>query len=213
MIVYIPGTRTSKTRETSMGLEKRADFDHSQESVFEAAGYSDETVTEELEPRAMLLAHQLVHAALNDPETALNVLLDSPVLGDKKLDSRDRAIIVMMAGRSLGKVAIQQLNDPYGSFPGTGLQGTSGERVAGEHHGPIRIGKVEWDTIVHHVEHKVFGGRPRKESEHVERMQEVLDDEGLSPVQKAVVEVLVLKNWATEGQSDTSLADVVEGRT
>jgi hypothetical protein len=204
--------RTISGRGDTMGLKKRVDFDHTQESVFEAAGYSEETVTEELEPRAMLLANQLVHAALTDPMTAIEVLLDSPVMKDDELDSRDRAIIVMMTGRFLGRAAIGQLNASYGSVDG-GAPGNPFERRSPHGHSgtPLKIGRVEWDTLVHHVEHKVFGSLPRKESEHVEKIQEVLDDDTLSTVQKAVVEVLVLRNWATEteGQWGASLPDTM----
>jgi hypothetical protein len=195
-----------------MGLKKRADFDHTQESVFEAAGYSEETVTEELEPRAMLLANQLVHAALTDPMTAIEVLLDSPVMKDDDLDGRDRAIIVMMAGRFLGRAAIGQLNASYGSIDIGTPRNPLERRIPYEHAGtPLKIGRVEWDTLVHHVEHKVFGKRLRKESEHIEKIEEVLDDDSLSNVQKAVVEVLVLRNWATEteGQWGASLPDTM----
>lgn len=195
-----------------MGLKKRDEFDHSRQSVFEAAGYSEKTVTEELEPRAMLLANQLVHAALTDPLRAIEVLLDSPVLEDSGLDGRDRAIIVVMAGRFLARAAIQQLSAPYGPAEGNEyaiLPGAVNPGAPGRVRS-IHIGRVEWDTLVHHVEHKVFG-RSRKESEHIESIQEVLDDEGLSPVQKAVVEVLVMKKWATEtgGEWDISLREVM----
>ena len=125
------------------------------------------------------------------------MLLDSPVLKDDGLDSRDRAIIVMLTGRFLARAALEQLRDPQS----TDARGPGSDpferRDLSKHGGPLKIGKVEWDTLVNHVEQRVFNDRLKKESEHVERMQEVLDDAGLSPLQKAVVEILVLRNSAT----------------
>ncbi len=176
-----------------MGLKKRQEFDHSQESVFDAAGYSEETVTQELEPRAMVLADQLVHVTLTYPMMAIEVLLDSPVLKDGSLDNRDVAVIVMMTGQFLASAYLQQLTDgPRLHGSDAGKYGFN-HRVPGEPREVLKMSKVEWDSLVHHLERRVFGNGHRKISEHIERMQEVLDDRALSPLQKAVVEVLALK--------------------
>ncbi len=184
-----------------MGLKKRAEFDHSQDSVFEAAGYSEEIVAEELEPRARLLARQLVQVALTNPMLSIEVLLDTPVLNDRSLDSRDRAMIVIMAGHFLVTAAMQQLNDAQApEVSGPGKYGFSVRRPSG-HYGEMKMSQMEWDTLVNHVERRVFGDPQGKDSQHIEKMEEVLDEAGLSPLQKAVVEVLVLKNTAlTNGE-------------
>jgi hypothetical protein len=180
-----------------MGLKKRTNFDHTQESVFDAAGYGEDTVDEEITPRAANLANQLVRAALTDPETAIDVVLGSPVLKDADLDSRDRAIIVIMAGHFLASAAIAQLRRQE-ELADWGTSEYELDFPLDEgHREALDIGKVEWDTLVHYVEQRVFG-EGRKESERVEKMEEVLEDGGLNPLQKAVAAVLVMKNSATE---------------
>jgi hypothetical protein len=187
-----------------MGLKKRVEFDHSQESVFEAAGYSEKTVAEELEPRARLLAKQLVQVVLVNPMMSIEVLLDSPVLNDNNLDSRDRAVIVMMAGHFLAEAALVHVGDEQMSrMNGTGIHGFTLREPPG-HYGELKMSKMEWDTLVNHVERRVFGESQGKDSKHIERMEEVLDDDGLSPLQKAVVEILVLKNTTGESRGGTS---------
>ena len=171
-----------------MGLKKRTEFDHSRESVFEAAGYSEETVEKELEPRAALLAGQLVHALLAEPMAVIEVLLDSPALQDSNLDARDRATIVMLTSRFLGPAALQQLNSqerhaqPY--HP-------TGERLKA-----LQMSPVEWDTLIYHAQRKVFGDGERKVSERIERMEKVLDDPAMTQLQKAVIEAVVLRDFA-----------------
>jgi len=171
-----------------VGLKKRTEFDHSRESVFEAAGYSEETVEKELEPRAALLAGQLVHALLAEPMAVIEVLLDSPALQDSNLDARDRATIVMLTSRFLGPAALQQLNgqerhgQPY--HP-------TGERLKA-----LQMSPVEWDTLIYHAHRKVFGDGERKVSERIERMEKVLDDPAMTQLQKAVIEAVVLRDFA-----------------
>lgn len=170
-----------------VGLKKRTEFDHLRESVFEAAGYSEETAEKELEPRARLLAEQLAHAVFTDHMAVIEVFLDSPALQDSSLDSRDRAIIIMLTRYFLGPAALKQLNgqDRYG--------GSYRLKSRGRHEAS-QMSAVEWDTLVYHAERKVIGGGDRKVSERIERMEKVLDDPTISQLQKAVIEAVVLKD-------------------
>jgi len=163
-------------------------------------------VAEELEPRARLLARQLVQVALTNPMLSIEVLLDTPVLNDRSLDSRDRAVIVIMAGHFLATAAIQQMNDEQAlDASGPGKHGFTVRQPPG-HYGEMKMSQMEWDTLVNHVERRVFGDPQGKDSQHIEKMQEVLEEAGLSPLQKAVVEILVLKNTAlTNGKGSDSL--------
>ncbi len=185
-----------------MGLKKRIEYDHSQISVFEAAGYSEETVSKELEPRAKRLANDLVHVALTAPMLAIEVLLDSPVLKDSSLDSRDRAVIVMLTGRFLAAAFMEQFNDPQALQSGGRANPASVTFGATGDHEVMNMSRVEWDTLVHYVEREVFGNGRKKVSEYIERLQGMLDDLSLSPVQKAVVEALVLKASTLETQTN-----------
>ncbi len=185
-----------------MGLKKRIEYDHSQESVFEAAGYSEETVSQELEPRAKRLAKELVHVALTEPMMAIEVLLGSPTLKDKILDSRDRAVIVMLTGRFLASAFIEQFNDPLKLQSGGTANPAFSRPGSLAQYETTSISRLEWDTLVHYVEREVFGNGRKKVSEYIERLQGVLDDLGLSPIQKAVVEVLVLKAATLESQTN-----------
>lgn len=185
-----------------MGLEKRIEYDHSQESVFAAAGYSEETVSRELEPRAKRLANELVHVALTEPMMAIEVLLGSPILKDSTLDSRDRAVIVMLTGRFLASAFIEQFNDPLKLQSGGTANPAFGRPGSLGQYETTSISRLEWDTLVHYVEREVFGNGRKKVSEYIERLQSVLDNLGLSPIQKAVVEVLVLKAATLETQTN-----------
>lgn len=180
-----------------MGIRKRVAFDHSQESVFEAAGYSEETVTEELEPRAELLANELVRAAENYPLIA-EALLNSPILKDSDLDSRDRAVIVMMAGRFLTSAFIRQMNEKHEPQANSPNMYTFHSSYGEERYEALHMSELEWDLLVYQCQGRVFGNGQKKVSEVIEKMQEVLDDLELTPLQKAIIEALVLKDSGVE---------------
>lgn len=182
-----------------MGIKKRVAFDHSQDSVFEAAGYSEEIVTEELEPRAELLANQLVRAAVNYPLIA-EVLLNSPILKDSNLDSRDRAVIVMMAGRFLASAFVQHMHEKHEPQDNSANMYTFHTPFGEEHYEALHMSELEWNLLVYQCEGRVFRNGQRKVSEVIEKMQEVLDDRELTPLQKAIIEALVLKDSGVETQ-------------
>ena len=61
------------------------------------------------------------------------------------------------------------------------------------------MSRVEWDTLTFYAKEKAYAGSgQRTVSELIENVQRVLDDPGLGPLQKAVVEALVVRESATE---------------
>ena len=149
-----------------MGLEKISGFDHSADSVFRASGYSDRTVTDELEPRAALLANQIVDLAGTCPTMAIEILMDTPVLRDSALDNRDRAFIVVMTGPVIAAAFIGESSDQGGS-----------QRVCKSNHGfahntglaqheVLAMTKVEWDMLTYYAKQTLHAkGGQRKVSE------------------------------------------------
>ncbi len=196
-----------------MGLEKLAEYDHSQDSVFKAVGYSERTLTNELEPRAALLANQIVAIAKGCATMAIEVLMDSPVLRDSALDNRDRAFIILMAAPVIAATFVQAAAEDQGKS----------ERVCESNHGFIhnsaleqyevlKIEKHKWDMLTGYATKKVCASAGRgKVSRLVEYMQEILDDTSLNPLQKAVVESLVARESATETAKRISATSGVIG--
>ncbi len=183
-----------------MGLEKRTDFDHSLESAFAAAGYTRETVERELEPRAALLAFRIVDAAGTCPTMAIELLMNSPLLRSPDLDNRDRAMIVLMAGPVLASHIVKQaMDNPDGLQKACvsehGFEHNSGK----EQYEVLKISRAKWDSLVRYSEDKVLGGRGGiQTSKLIENMEKFLDDQALTPLEKAVVEGFVVKKSATE---------------
>jgi hypothetical protein len=61
------------------------------------------------------------------------------------------------------------------------------------------MGRVEWDMLTYYAKEKVYVRTGQREvSELIESMQKVLDDPDLNPLQKAVVEALIVRQSATE---------------
>ncbi|OPY64645.1 MAG: hypothetical protein A4E57_03471 [Syntrophorhabdaceae bacterium PtaU1.Bin034] len=183
-----------------MGLEKRVNFDHSLETVFEAAGYSEQIVKQELEPRAGLLANQIVSLAGVCPTMAIEILMDSPILRDTALDSRDRAMIILLAGPVIASALAEQAMDDPAKL----------QKVCDSNHGfdhnsgaaqyqVLRISKTEWDSLMQYARNTVMEmPRPKQISRLVENVEKFLDNKEFNSLQKAVVEAAVVKNSAVE---------------
>ena len=182
-----------------MGLEKIGEFDHTTDSVFRASGYSDRTVTDELEPRAALLANQIFDLAGTCPTMAIEILMDSPVLKDSALDNRDRAFIIVMAGPVIAAAFAQPAADAGGP-PKMCTSKHGFEHNTGlAQHEVLGMGRVEWDMLTYYAKEKVYVRSGQwKASELIESMEKVLDDTDLNPLQKAVVEALIVRQSATE---------------
>ena len=183
-----------------MGLEKRTDFDHYRESVFEATGYSEETVMKEMEPRAALLANEIVDLAGLCPTMVIEVLMDSPVLRDSALDNRDRAMIILMTGPVIASALVQRvMENPDTMSLGVCISKHGFDHNSGrEQHEVLNMSKNEWDSLALYVENRVIGRGGHRVSQLVENMQKALDDNDLSPLQKAVVERFVVANSTVE---------------
>ncbi len=183
-----------------MGIEKLAEYDHSQDSVFKAVGYSERTLTHELEPRAALLANQLVGSAKGCATMAIEVLMDSPVLRDSALDNRDRAFIILMAAPVIAATFAQPATEDPGKSERV-CESNHGfiHDAALEHYEVLKIEKHEWDMLTGYAMREICTPAGRgKVSRLVEHMQEILDDASLNPLQKAVVESLVAAESAAE---------------
>ena len=182
-----------------MGLEKIGGFDHSADSVFRASGYSDRTVTDELEPRAALLANQIVDLAGPCPTMAIEVLMDTPVLRDSALDNRDRAFIIVMTAPIIAATFVQQPADQGGVRNVCRSNHGFTHNADLAQHEVLGMNQVEWDMLTYYAKQKVYEkGGQWKASELVECMQKVLDDPDLNSLQKAVVEALVVRESATD---------------
>jgi hypothetical protein len=184
-----------------MGLTKRVDFDHSRPSTYEAAGYSLETVERELEPRAALIAEQIVEEAGMCPTMTVELLMDSAVLKDNVLDNRDRAMIVLMAGPVIASAFMQQLmKEPTIFSTGSCISKHGFEHNSGkEQHEILRMSRDEWEGLTQYAHSEVLGGADGQSvSRLVEKMERVLENHGLNGLQKAVVEALVARQSAIE---------------
>ncbi|MGA3173797.1 MAG: hypothetical protein ABSE25_05140 [Syntrophorhabdales bacterium] len=181
-----------------MGLEKRNDFDHSLESVFKAAGYSESTVMRELEPRAALLANAIVDSAGLCPTMAIEVLMDSPILQDSALDNRDRAMIIMLTGPVIAATVVQKAMEEPDRIAMKACASRHGfEHNSGrEQHEVLNMSRTDWDYLKGYAQSRVAVGTGQGASELVENMQKVLDDNRLSPLQKAVVEHFMVTSSA-----------------
>jgi hypothetical protein len=181
-----------------MGLEKREGFDPTRDSIFEAAGYSLEITRSELEPRAALLANQIVAGAGMCPTMAIEILMDSPILRDTALDNRDRAMIILLAGPVIASVMLEQaVKDPEGLRTRTCSSNYGFEHNSGkEEHVVLKLSKAEWDQLTDYAERKIF--KHEKTLELVENVERMLDDNNLGSLQKAVVGAFVVKNSALE---------------
>lgn len=182
-----------------MGLQKRKDFDHTLGSAFAAAGYSEETAATELEPRAALLAFNIMDIAGTCPTMAIELLMSSSLLDEPGLDNRDRAMIVLLAGPVLAAHIVKQaMDDPEGlrkaCVSSHGYEHNSGK----EHYEVLKLSREKWDDLVRYSENRVFGGQKRiKASKLVENLEKLLDDRDLSRLEKAIVEGFVVKRSAT----------------
>jgi hypothetical protein len=183
-----------------MGLEKRKDFDHGLESVLAAAGYSEETAARELQPRAALLAFNIMDMAGTCPTMAIELLMSSPLLDEPGLDNRDRAMIILMAGPVLAANIVKQaMDDPEGlrkaCVSSHGYEHNSGK----EQYEVLNLSREKWDDLVSYSENKVFGGQKSpKASELVENLEKLLDDRELSSLDKAILEGFVVKRSVLE---------------
>ncbi len=181
-----------------MGLEKRNTFEDAAPTVYEAAGYTQEIMQREIEPRAALLANQIVDLAGLCPTMAIEVLMDSPILQDSALDNRDRAMIVLVAGPAIASVFVKHAIEDPDSLQTKpcaskfGFQHNSGQ----EQHAVLGMTKDEWDSLAGYAEKEVI--RHRETIELVRNLQKLLDNKAFSDLQKAVVEAFVVKNAAVE---------------
>jgi hypothetical protein len=184
-----------------MGLSKRTDFDHSKASAYEAAGYSFETVGRELEPRAALLANQIVDEAGMCPTMTVELLMDSALLKDNVLDDRDRAMIVLMTGPVIASAFMQQLmKEPPGLSRGTCISKYGFDHNSGkEQHEILKMSQPEWERLTQYVRNQVLGEAPGQSvSRLIENMERVLGDHALNGLEKAIVESLVARQSAIE---------------
>ncbi len=181
-----------------MGLTKLDRFDYTKDAVFEVVGYDVETVQKELEPRAALLANEIVRVAGLCPTMTIEILMDSVILQDSALDNRDRAMIILMAGpviaSSLMKEVMSQPDRPpaRACMSKHGFAHNSGEND----HVVLNMSKAQWDELLRYADGKVF--HHSRTPELVENMQRMLDDGNLDSLQKAVIASFVVKRSAIE---------------
>ncbi len=181
-----------------MGLEKREDLDHSLESVFKAAGYSEDIVKKELEPRAGLLGYQIVKIAGTCPTMAIEQLMDSPILKDPGLDNRDRAMLILMAGPIIASYIIKQAMDDPDKLKTACVSAHGFEHESGQaQHDVLKMDAAEWDQLAAYAEKTVIGNYSNP-SLLVENLSKLLDDRRFNPLKKAIVEGFVIKRSAVE---------------
>ena len=201
-------------KEDLMGLGKRIEFDHSKSSAYEAAGYSLDTVARELEPRAALLANQIVAEAGTCPTMAVDLLMDSLVLSDSALDNRDRVMIVLMAGRVIASALMRRLMTEQSADPvSSGVSKHGFDHLSGkEQHVILRMTKDEWDKLVQYAENQVLAGpNDRRLSRLVENMEQVLERRELNTLQTAVLEAFVARQSAMEAARQITPSSAVIG--
>lgn len=196
-----------------MGLSKRTAFEHGHESVFEAAGYSEQVVEKELEPRAALLANQIIDMAGMCPTMAIEILMDSPILRDPSLDNRDRAIIVLLSAPVIASSIIQKAMDNPNELRKACISNHGFRHDVGKSENEVlKMSKMEWDTLINYAQGHIFGEAGRlKASELIENMEKLLDDTVLTSLQKAVVQAFVIKSTARETASSMALSPTVIG--
>jgi len=180
------------------GNRKRNEFDVTQPTVYEAAGYKEEIMQREIEPRAALLANQIVDLAGICPTMAIEVLMDSPILKDSALDNRDRAMIILLAGPAIASVLVKQALENPGKLQSAiceskfGFDHNSGK----EQHVVLGMEKAGWELLVRYAESRIFSHK--QTIDLVRSLQQLLDDQKFNSLQKAVVEALVVKSSAVE---------------
>lgn len=196
-----------------MGLDKRLIFEHARESVFEAAGYSEEIVEQELEPRAALLANQIIDMAGMCPTMAIEVLMDSSVLKDPVLDNRDRAVIVLLTAPVIASTIIRKAMDTPKDLYKACVSNHGFNHITGQDENEIlRMSKIEWDTLINYAQGNIFGAEGRlKASELIENMEKFFDNATLNSLQKAIVEAFIIKSTAKETASSMTLSPGVIG--
>jgi len=174
-----------------MGLQKQG-YDHEATSVAEATGYGMDTILAELIPRALLLGQQIVQVAGACPTMVVEIMMDSPVLADPGLDSRDRAMIVILSGSVVARGLLTEIVANKGrdilraglSIHGFDYRNGQGlDRVFG-------VPKTEIAMLDEYVSRSVFNGMEAV-SRLVENVEKALDDALLSPFHKAFVEAVV----------------------
>ena len=197
-----------------MGLQKRIEFDHSRLSVYEATGYSLDTVARELEPRAAILANQIVVEAGICPTMAVELLMDSSILNDGALDYRDRAMIVLMTGPVIASALMQRLMaEPSAAPAGPCVSKHGFGHLSGkEQYEILRMSKDEWDKLIQYAENQVLSGPlDRSVSRLIENMEQVLGRHELNSLQTAVLEAFVARQSAIETARQITPSSAVIG--
>jgi hypothetical protein len=196
-----------------MSLDKRTAFDHSQESVFDAAGYSEDVVEKELEPRAALLANEIMDMAGMCPTMAIEILMDSPILRDPVLDNRDRAVIVLLAAPVIAATIIRRAMDNPTELQKACISNHGFNHITGRNENEVlKMSKTEWDTLINYAQGNIFGEVGQlKASELIENMEKFFNDATLTSLQKAIVQAFVIKSTARETASSMTLSPTVIG--
>jgi len=177
-----------------MGLQKGG-YDHEATSVAEATGYRMETIIGELVPRALHLGRQVVQVAGACPTMAVEIMMDSPVLGDPGLDNRDRSMIVILSGSVVARDLLTEIVEKRGrdilraalSVHGFDYRNGQGlDRVFG-------VPKTEIAMLHEYVNRRIFDGMGAI-SRLVENLERALDDARLTPFHKAFIEAVVSRH-------------------
>ncbi len=197
-----------------MGLEKRSEFDHSKSSVYEAAGYSYDTVKSELEPRAALLADMINVEAGVCPTMTVEVLMDSSILKDSALDDRDRAMIILMAGPVIAAAFVQRLmKEPMRLPMGPCVSKHGFEHQSGKEQFEIlKMSREDWERLNTYAERSVLDGPAKLSmSRLVENMEHMLGTRDLDTLQKAVLEAMVARQSAVQAARQITPSSAVIG--
>jgi hypothetical protein len=173
-----------------MGLIKGS-YNHAFDSVIEATGYTDQTMNEELLPRAVNLGNEIVEVAGACPTMIVEIMMDSPILRDQVLDDRDKAIIVVLSGSIAAQSLFKNLVESHGA-----IRMPTCESKHGYNHGAKSVDQVfgvtqmEMDILNDYINSTVFSG-VKKTSELIQNVEKMMSDAKLNAFQKAFVQAMV----------------------
>jgi len=104
-----------------------------------------------------------------------------------------------MAGPVIAAAFVQQAPEQGGPPKTCGSSHGFKHNTGLAQHEVLGMGRVEWDMLTYYAKEKVYARIGQwKVSELIESVQKVLDDPDLNPLQKAVVQALIVRESARD---------------